>query len=91
MNQRLQGPAGIDKRAALDDAMATLHDGMTILVGGFGERGFPFRLIDAVLENGAEDLQAVSNNCGVDEWGLGRLLMAKRLRRMISSYVGENK
>jgi 3-oxoacid CoA-transferase subunit A len=51
----------------------------------------PSVLIDAVLESGVDDLQAVSNNCGVDEWGLGRLLMAKRLRRMISSYVGENK
>ncbi len=48
-------------------------------------------LIDAVLESGVSDLQAVSNNCGVDDWGLGRLLMEKRLRRMISSYVGENK
>jgi 3-oxoacid CoA-transferase subunit A len=48
-------------------------------------------LIDAVLASGASDLEAVSNNCGVDEWGLGRLLMARRLRRMVSSYVGENK
>jgi 3-oxoacid CoA-transferase subunit A len=51
----------------------------------------PSVLIDAVLEAGVGDLEAVSNNCGVDEWGLGRLLMARRLRRMISSYVGENK
>ena len=48
-------------------------------------------LIEALLEAGVADLEAVSNNCGVDEWGLGRLLEAKRLRRMISSYVGENK
>jgi 3-oxoacid CoA-transferase subunit A len=48
-------------------------------------------LIEALLEQGAGELEAVSNNCGVDEWGLGRLLMSKRLRRMVSSYVGENK
>jgi 3-oxoacid CoA-transferase subunit A len=48
-------------------------------------------LIEAILERGVGDLEAVSNNCGVDEWGLGRLLLAKRIRRMVSSYVGENK
>ena len=73
------------------EAVADIESGATLAVGGFGLCGVPSVLIDAVLENGAEDLQAVSNNCGVDEWGLGRLLMAKRLRRMISSYVGENK
>ena len=73
------------------EAVADIESGATLAVGGFGLCGIPSVLIDAVLENGAEDLQAVSNNCGVDEWGLGRLLMAKRLRRMVSSYVGENK
>jgi 3-oxoacid CoA-transferase subunit A len=73
------------------EAVADIESGATLAVGGFGLCGVPSVLIDAVLENGAEDLQAVSNNCGVDEWGLGRLLMAKRLRRMVSSYVGENK
>ena len=72
-------------------AVADIPDGATISVGGFGLCGIPSVLIDAVLEAGTTDLQAVSNNCGVDEWGLGRLLFAKRLRRMISSYVGENK
>jgi len=73
------------------DAVADIPDGATLAVGGFGLCGIPSVLIDAVLEAGTTDLQAVSNNCGVDEWGLGRLLFEKRLRRMISSYVGENK
>ncbi len=72
-------------------AVADIPDGATLSVGGFGLCGVPSVLIDAVLEAGTSDLQAVSNNCGVDDWGLGRLLVAKRLRRMISSYVGENK
>lgn len=73
------------------EAVADIPDGATLSVGGFGLCGIPQVLIDAVLEAGTSDLEAVSNNCGVDEWGLGRLLMAKRLRRMVSSYVGENK
>ncbi len=73
------------------DAVADIPDGARLAVGGFGLCGIPSVLIDAVLEAGTGDLEAVSNNCGVDEWGLGRLLFAKRLRRMISSYVGENK
>ena len=77
--------------ASATEAVADIESGATLAVGGFGLCGIPSVLIDAVLENGAEDLEAVSNNCGVDEWGLGRLLMAKRLRRMVSSYVGENK
>jgi 3-oxoacid CoA-transferase subunit A len=72
-------------------AVADIPDGATLAVGGFGLSGIPSVLIDAVLEAGTTDLEAVSNNCGVDEWGLGRLLFEKRLRRMISSYVGENK
>lgn len=73
------------------DAVADIPDGATIAVGGFGLCGIPSVLIEAILEAGTTDLEAVSNNCGVDEWGLGRLLFQKRLRRMISSYVGENK
>jgi 3-oxoacid CoA-transferase subunit A len=73
------------------EAVADIGDGSTLAVGGFGLCGIPSVLIDAVLDAGVGELEAVSNNCGVDEWGLGRLLMAKRLRRMISSYVGENK
>ena len=77
--------------ASATDAVADIPDGATLSVGGFGLCGIPSVLIDALLEAGVTDLEAVSNNCGVDEWGLGRLLMEKRLRRMIASYVGENK
>ncbi len=73
------------------EAVADIKDGSTLSVGGFGLCGIPSVLIDALLEAGVTDLEAVSNNCGVDDWGLGRLLMEKRLRRMIASYVGENK
>jgi 3-oxoacid CoA-transferase subunit A len=73
------------------DAVADIPSGATLAVGGFGLCGIPSVLIAAVLESGASDLEAVSNNCGVDDWGLGLLLQARRLRRMISSYVGENK
>ncbi len=73
------------------EAVADIPDGATLSVGGFGLCGVPSVLIDALLDAGTKDLEAVSNNCGVDEWGLGRLLFAKRIRRMISSYVGENK
>ena len=72
-------------------AVADVPDGATLAVGGFGLCGIPSVLIEALLEAGTSDLEVVSNNCGVDDWGLGRLLMAKRLRRMVSSYVGENK
>jgi 3-oxoacid CoA-transferase subunit A len=72
-------------------AVADIPSGARIAVGGFGLCGVPAVLIDALLAAGVDDLEAVSNNCGVDEWGLGKLLMARRLRRMVSSYVGENK
>ncbi|MEI2808693.1 MAG: CoA transferase subunit A [Nocardioides sp.] len=73
------------------DAVADIPSGATIAVGGFGLCGIPSVLIDALLEQGAADLEAISNNCGVDDWGLGILLNQRRIRRMISSYVGENK
>lgn len=73
------------------EAVSDIRDGARLAVGGFGLCGIPSVLIDALLAAGTSDLEAVSNNCGVDDWGLGRLLMQKRLRRMISSYVGENK
>jgi 3-oxoacid CoA-transferase subunit A len=72
-------------------AVADIPSGATLAVGGFGLCGIPSVLIAALLDAGVDDLSVVSNNCGVDEWGLGVLLMAKRLRRMTSSYVGENK
>ena len=77
--------------ASAAEAVADIASGSTLAVGGFGLCGVPSVLIEALLEQGADELEAVSNNCGVDEWGLGKLLTAKRLRRMISSYVGENK
>src|SRR6188508_1519372 len=76
--------------ASAVDAVADIPDGATLSVGGFGLCGIPSVLIGALLEAGTTDLEAVSNNCGVDDWGLGQLLMAKRLRRMVASYVGEN-
>jgi 3-oxoacid CoA-transferase subunit A len=73
------------------EAVADIGDGATLAVGGFGLNGIPSVLIDALLARGSSELDVVSNNCGVDEWGLGRLLFAKRIARMTSSYVGENK
>ena len=73
------------------DAVADIGDGASLAVGGFGLCGIPSVLIDALLDAGAGDLEVVSNNCGVDDWGLGLLLRAGRIRRMVSSYVGENK
>lgn len=72
-------------------AVRDISDGVSLAVGGFGLCGIPMVLIEAVLANGARDLVMVSNNCGVDDWGLGVLLNAKRIRRTTSSYVGENK
>jgi 3-oxoacid CoA-transferase subunit A len=77
--------------ASAAEAVADIPDGATLSVGGFGLCGIPSVLIEAILEAGTTDLEAVSNNCGVDDWGLGRLLGEKRLRRMVASYVGENK
>ncbi len=77
--------------ASAHEAVADIPDGASIAVGGFGLCGIPSVLIEALLAAGVADLEAVSNNCGVDDWGLGRLLGERRLRRMVSSYVGENK
>jgi 3-oxoacid CoA-transferase subunit A len=68
-----------------------LHDDMTIVAGGFGLCGIPENLIDAIMDSGVKGLTVVSNNCGVDGWGLGKLLDRRQIRKMISSYVGENK
>jgi 3-oxoacid CoA-transferase subunit A len=72
-------------------AVADIADGSTLAVGGFGLSGIPSALIEALLAQGSSGLRVVSNNCGVDDWGLGLLLAAKRIARMTSSYVGENK
>jgi 3-oxoacid CoA-transferase subunit A len=74
-----------------DEAVHDITNGATIAVGGFGLCGIPNVLIEAVLKSGVSGLETVSNNCGVDEWGLGTLLSARRIRRTTGSYVGENK
>src|SRR3954470_290888 len=68
-----------------------LFDGMTIAAGGFGLCGIPERLIDALVASGVKDLTIASNNAGIDNEGLGKLLRTRQVRKMISSYVGENK
>jgi 3-oxoacid CoA-transferase subunit A len=73
------------------DAVADIGDGATLAVGGFGLCGIPSALIQALLDAGVTDLDVVSNNCGVDDWGLGLLLGARRIAKMTSSYVGENR
>ncbi|MFC3168439.1 MULTISPECIES: CoA transferase subunit A [Paracoccus] len=76
-----------DADAALE---GLLHDGMLIAAGGFGLCGIPELLIDALVKSGVKDLTIASNNCGVDGFGLGKLLDTRQIRKMISSYVGEN-
>ena len=73
------------------DAVADIKDGATLIVGGFGLCGIPEKLIFALRDSGVKDLTIVSNNCGVDDWGLGILLANRQIKKMISSYVGENK
>src|SRR5664279_2520646 len=73
------------------EAVSGIVNGSSLAVGGFGLCGVPSVLIAELHHNGVTDLEAVSNNCGVDGWGLGVLLKDKRIRRMVSSYVGENK
>ncbi|HUC62853.1 MAG TPA: CoA transferase subunit A [Alphaproteobacteria bacterium] len=68
-----------------------LKDNITILAGGFGLCGIAENTIDAIMESGIKGLTVVSNNCGVDGWGLGKLLATRQIKKMISSYVGENK
>jgi 3-oxoacid CoA-transferase subunit A len=77
-----------DARTALADV---LKDGMTLMAGGFGLCGIPASLIEAIRELGAKDLTFISNNAGVDGVGLGILLETRQIRKMVSSYVGENK
>lgn len=76
---------------SMQEAVADIPDGATLIVGGFGLCGIPQHLIAALRERGTRDLTVVSNNCGVDDWGLGLLLASKQIRKMVSSYVGENK
>lgn len=82
----------MDKRIAnADAAIEGLRDGMTILMGGFGLCGIPENLIAAVRRKGVKELTVVSNNAGVDDFGIGLLLQTRQVRKMIATYVGENK
>ena len=76
-----------DAAAALE---GLLFDGMTIMSGGFGLCGIPENLILAIRDSGVKDLTVISNNCGVDDFGLGLMLQTRQIRKMVSSYVGEN-
>jgi 3-oxoacid CoA-transferase subunit A len=77
--------------SSFQEAVEQIKDGSTIMVGGFGLCGIPENLILALAESGVKDLTVISNNCGVDDWGLGLLLQNKQISKMIGSYVGENK
>lgn len=77
--------------SSAQEAIQNIQDGATIVVGGFGLCGIPENLILALCEKGVKDLTVVSNNCGVDDWGLGLLLANKQIKKMVASYVGENK
>jgi 3-oxoacid CoA-transferase subunit A len=82
----------MDKRiASADAAVEKLPDGATILMGGFGLCGIPEKLIAAVRRKGSKDLTVISNNAGIDEFGIGLLLQNRQVKKMISTYVGENK
>src|SRR5471030_2695961 len=77
--------------ASCGEAVKDIPGGASLAVGGFGLNGIPHNLIDALFAQGTTGFETVSNNCGVDGWGLGVLLAARRIRRTIGSYVGENK
>lgn len=77
--------------SSLDEVIQQIEDGAIIVVGGFGLCGIPEKLITSLRDKGVKDLTIVSNNCGVDDWGLGLLLENKQIKKMVASYVGENK
>ncbi len=76
---------------SFDEAIQGIEDGMTIMVGGFGLVGIPENLIQALARKGSKHLTVISNNCGVDDWGLGILLKNHQIDKIIASYVGENR
>jgi 3-oxoacid CoA-transferase subunit A len=77
--------------ASAAEAVADIPDNATLMAGGFGLCGIPENLILALRDRGTRGLTVISNNCGVDDWGLGPLLQARQIKKMISSYVGENR
>lgn len=78
-------------RTSIDEAINDIQDGATIMVGGFGLVGIPEKLIAGLLKKGTRNLTIISNNCGIDDYALGTLLTTRQIRKMIASYVGENK
>ncbi len=91
---RLKGESGMAVNKIYTDGVTALtgvlRDGITIMSGGFGLCGIPSVLIEAIKQSGARDLTVISNNAGIDDAGLGLLLQTRQIRKMISSYVGEN-
>ena len=77
--------------SSFKEAIQDIQNGSTLVVGGFGLSGIPEKAIQALREQGTKDLTVVSNNCGVDDWGLGLLLENRQIKKMVASYVGENK
>lgn len=78
-------------QTSIDAAINDIDDGATILVGGFGLVGIPEKLIEGLLRKGTKNLTIISNNCGVDDYALGTLLATRQIRKMVASYVGENR
>jgi 3-oxoacid CoA-transferase subunit A len=76
---------------SFEEAVQDIQNGSTLVVGGFGLSGIPEKTIQALREQGTKDLTIISNNCGVDDWGLGLLLENRQIKKMVASYVGENK
>ncbi len=76
---------------SFSEAVSDIQDGSTLIVGGFGLSGIPEKTIQALRDQGTKNLTVYSNNCGVDDWGLGLLLANNQIKKMVSSYVGENK
>lgn len=78
-------------RSTIEEAINDIQDGATIMAGGFGLVGIPEMLIEGLLRKGTRNLTIISNNCGIDDYALGTLLTTKQIRKMVASYVGENK
>lgn len=81
----------MDKTRKIDEVIGKVSDGMTLLMGGFGLCGIPENLVKALLRQGSKDLTIVSNNAGVDDAGIGLLIAGGQVKKMVSSYIGENK
>lgn len=78
-------------QTSIEEAIKDIHDGATIMIGGFGNSGTPEKMIDGLLSKGVKDLTVISNNCGSNGYVHGKLLETKQIRKMVASYVGDNK